>query len=294
MTAFYALGLTGYPLGHSMSPAIHQAALRETGLGGRYDLWPIDPAAAGEHSLAALIDRLRGPENPDHLHGLNVTIPHKEAVLPWLDELTPTAARVGAVNTLVLREGRLWGDNTDVPGFLDDLQRLAPALSVAAGGKTALILGAGGSARAVAFALAACGWSLGLVYLRPESARRARILADALVQSYARPDLLGAADLASRAADLIVNCTPLGMSPQVADIPWPDDLPFPPGAFVYDLVYNPPETRLVQRARTAGLLAHTGLGMLVSQAALAFEQWTGRRPPFEPLYRTAQTCLLGV
>lgn len=282
----YHLGLIGYPLEHSLSPKLHNAALRALGLAGEYRLYPVPSTGAGERELRALLEQMRAGE----IHGLNVTIPHKRAVIPLLDELTPTAQAIAAVNTIIPRGGKLIGDNTDAPGFLADLYRAFPSLRPAhpvaspklqaegADLPHAFILGAGGSARAVAYALLQDGWQLTIAARRPAQARSlVKDLAPYARQaSVIRPATF---DFRPAACDLIVNCTPLGMSPNVEASPWPEDVPFPQGAAVYDLVYNPRETRLVAAARAAGLPAVTGLGMLIEQAALAFEHWVGQYPP---------------
>lgn len=284
--AYYRLGLTGYPLGHSLSPQMHTAALAALGLAGEYQLYPVAPEQAGAGlaglaGLACLLDRLRRGE----LHGLNVTIPHKRAVLPLLDELTPVAQAVGAANTLYLRSGRLVGDNTDAPGFLADLERFLAGSRVEARQETgpphALLLGAGGSARAAAYALAYAGWQVTVAARRPEQAQA--LLAETGLRPFGASILLEAGALAGLTPPpmLIVNTTPLGMAPAVEGNPWPAGLPLPPAAAVYDLVYNPAQTALLAAARRAGLLAVNGLGMLVEQAALAFERWTGRTAPRE-------------
>ncbi|MFZ6031465.1 MAG: shikimate dehydrogenase [Chloroflexota bacterium] len=286
LPTFFSLALTGYPLGHSMSPAIHAAALRETGLQGEYKLYPIAPGAEGPGSLADLVTRVRSRR----LHGLNVTIPHKETVIPLVDELTPMAHAIGAVNTIFWDGEKLIGDNTDAPGFLADLERLAPDLfrTAGPGQKSAVVLGSGGGARAVAYALAIAGWQLTIVFARPEDERQANCLADDIARSATRPDVAAPARLAAGSPDLLVNCTPLGMHPHPEATPWPQGIPLPAGAVVYDIVYNPVQTRFVAEARAAGLPASTGLGMLVSQAALAFERWTGKKPPFAPMLRAAE------
>lgn len=279
---FFQLGLIGYPLGHSLSPKIHAAALKVCGLQGAYSLFPIPPQ--DDSSLKTLLARLRAGK----LHGLNVTIPHKQNVIPLLDELTPTAQAIGAVNTLFMRGGQLIGDNTDAPGFLTDLKCLlenrqspiANHQSPIVNRKSALVLGAGGSARAVVYALVNDGWDVTLAARRLEQAQE-------LAARYApRVDAvrLTSDDLASLPYPaLIVNTTPLGMTPQVQASPWPVELFFPPDAVVYDLVYNPSETQLVKDARSAGLAAIAGVGMLIEQAALSFERWTACPPPREAL-----------
>lgn len=289
----WRLGLTGYPLGHSISPQIQGAALRSLGLQGEYRLYPVAPGAEGPGSLAELVGRLRAGD----LHGLNVTIPHKQAIMPLLDELTPIARAIGAVNTIFRQGERLIGDNTDAPGFLTDLESLTfPGFTRPAVARVALILGAGGSARAVVYALAQAGWQPCLAVLRPQSLQRAHSLAEEIGRVFPKPPALGPSDLAAldfaaHPVHLIVNCTPVGMSPHPDENPWPAQLAFPAGAFVYDLVYNPAVTQLTAAARAAGLSASTGLGMLVAQAALAFERWTGMLPGLAPLRAAAEAAL---
>lgn len=272
---YYRLGLTGYPLGHSYSPVLHAAALNVMGMEGEYRIYPVQPLPGGKVELAALLDRIR----VGYLQGLNVTIPHKESVRPFLDELSATARCIGAVNTIYMKGGRLVGDNTDAPGFFKDLSHFVNKDISAA-----VVLGAGGSARAVAYALA-------------ENGSRVYIAARRLSQAeHLKDDLLGGADklggevialpLTETAlksicgnCELIVNTTPVGMYPNVDESPWPGSLQFPGGAALYDLIYNPQDTTLVKNARAQGLAAQSGLGMLVEQAALAFECWTGAWPP---------------
>lgn len=263
------LGLIGYPLGHSRSPKIHAAALNACGLQGDYSLFPIAPNDM--QGLSDLLTRVRSGE----IRGLNVTIPHKQNVIPLLDELTSTAQAIGAVNTISMRDGKLTGDNTDAPGFLADLKRFLTTETRRHGEKSALVLGAGGSARAVVYALVHGGWDVTLSARRPEQAQQ-------LASIYHLP-ITKLADLRPLTFDLLVNTTPVGMSPNVDASPWPENLPLPKNAAVYDLIYNPRETKLVRDARAAGLPATTGLCMLIEQAALAFEIWTGRHPPREPL-----------
>jgi len=275
--AVYFLGLLGWPLRVSLSPRLHLSALRAAGLDGDYSLFPIPPGTDG---LTQLKDRLEWVKK-DRLQGLNVTIPHKQTVIQYLDELTPVAEATGAVNTIYQQGERLVGDNTDAPGFQTDLERVTGWQSTPEGngsdGKHAIILGAGGSARAAAYSLAQKGWRVSVAARKIEQA-------DALVAQISSwaPGLLESIPLEkgslrdiSGDADLVVNTTPLGMSPNPGACPWPEGVPFPKGCVIYDLVYEPRETLLVKLARGAGLRAFNGLGMLVEQAALAFERWTG-------------------
>lgn len=269
----FQLGLIGYPLGHSLSPKIHAAALKACGLQGDYSLFPIPPEDT--QALKDLLARVRAGE----LHGLNVTIPHKQNVIPLLDELTPTAQAIGAVNTIYLKDEKLIGDNTDAPGFLSDLKRFLITETRRHGESNALVLGAGGSARAVVYALLNDGWQVILASRRLEQAKELADqfnATDALelnLQTFQRSNL-----------QLIVNTTPLGMSPNIETSPLPENTVLSKSIFVYDLIYNPRETQLVKDAHAQGLQATTGLGMLIEQAALAFELWTGHTPPRDILW----------
>jgi shikimate dehydrogenase len=295
-----SLGLLGYPLSYSVSPRLHTAALLEMGIAGEYRLYPAPPLPEGEPGITALLDRVRCGE----IRGLNVTIPHKQSVLPHLDRLAPLAETVGAVNTIYMEDGQLVGDNTDAPGFLSDLQRVFPGFATPAAAHSslprALVLGAGGAARAVVFVLARAGWQVTIAARRPEQAEAlASALAGAL-EIYRQPPQPGAghnpagqidvvplemAGLVSGGVQLVVNTTPVGMLPDVENNPWPPGYGLPQGAFVYDLIYKPPQTALTRAARRAGVQAANGLGMLVEQAALALEIWTGRPVPRRPLWQ---------
>ena len=279
----FQLGLIGYPLGHSLSPKIHAAALSACGLLGTYSLFPIPPE--DKQGLKDLLARVRINE----IHGLNVTIPHKQNVIELMDELTATAKAIGAVNTIYLHQDKLIGDNTDISGFLSDLKRFltlecdsllshlqeqAPALQ-----KKALVLGAGGSARAVVYALLYDGWDVTIAARRIEQAQQ-------LLQSFGKYDLrLSTFDLQLLTFNLIVNTTPLGMTPNIEDSPLPENIVLSPKTVIYDLIYNPRETKLVKDARAQGLSATTGLGMLIEQAALAFEKWTGAKADRDAMQR---------
>ncbi len=266
------VGLMGWPVSHSKSPAMHNAAFRAAGINGFYALLPVSPDRIGEAVLGL---RALG------FRGANVTIPHKQAVTHYLDSLTPEAQAIGAVNTILVEEdGALLGTNTDAAGFVRDLEMVGVSFQRLKQ-EYALVLGAGGSARAVAYALATRGVPTRILARRPE---QARALISTLSPHLSQPAILTAhpwSDLPSVGpeAALIVNCTPVGMTPRVQASPWPQDLPFHVGQIVYDLVYNPRRTQLMKQAQEAGAQAWNGLGMLVHQGALAWELWTGRSAP---------------
>ena len=266
------LGLIGYPLGHSLSPRLHEAALNYCNLEGNYSLFPIHPD--NKQGLKDLLGRVRNGE----ITGLNVTIPHKQNVIPLLDELTPTAKTIGAVNTIFLRDNKLIGDNTDAQGFLADLKRFLTTETQRHGDRFALVLGAGGSARAVVDALLNDEWNVTIAARRAEQAHR---LSDSFANYKLPITDFSLSDIDLSNNSLIVNTTPVGMAPNIDQSPWPQNVPFPAHAAVYDLVYNPGETKLVRDARLHGLQVTTGLGMLIEQAALSFNIWTSKNPSRE-------------
>jgi len=269
------IGLIGWPIVHSVSPAMHNAAAAALGLDWAYVPLPVRPEALplALGGLAAL-----------GLRGVNVTVPHKAAVLPYLDAVYPVAQTIGAVNAIVVGDGHLTGFNTDWSGFLADLE----AHGVALGGRECVVLGAGGSARAVVYALASAGGRVTVLARRPEQAAQlVAELGEALPASaLASGALAAAAEVAGGVYHpVIVNTTPLGLAGANAALsPWPD-APLPADAFVYDLVYNPPLTPFLHQAQAAGARAANGLGMLVNQAAEAFELWTNRAPDREVMRR---------
>lgn len=270
------VGLLGWPVTHSVSPAMHNAAFRALGLDWRYDLLPVPPDRFAEEVTRLLAAGYRG---------FNVTIPHKGAALalPQVNTVTAAARAIGAVNTLVVQpDGSLHADNTDWQGFADDVR----AHGVTVAGGNCLVLGTGGSARAVVYALTHLGAAR--IALISRAGADGRALAGWPVAGYS--DLTALAP----AADLIVNCTPAGMSPRVDESPWPEGVPFPSRAVLYDLIYNPPVTRLMRQAEEAGARALGGLGMLVRQGALSFAQWVGIAPPLAIMAEAAQAALAGL
>ncbi|MEE8469735.1 MAG: shikimate dehydrogenase [Dehalococcoidia bacterium] len=283
------VGLIGYPLGHSVSPAMQQAAFDYYKLDVRYEVWETEPSILGK-----ALERLRS----DSILGANVTVPHKESVIPLTDELDELAHEIGAVNTIVNRGGKLTGCNTDAVGFLRALRQEAnfdPA------GRQVVLLGAGGVARAVSFSLARAGArSLVTADIAEERAQR---LASDLERSAARGQAPGleikALSLDDRrfaealsSCDLVVNCTPIGMKGSATGGQSPLEASLiPGGALIYDVVYNPVETPLLADAKRAGAQTLGGLSMLVYQGAMAFELWTGKSAPVDIMMRVAGEAL---
>jgi shikimate dehydrogenase len=262
-------GLIGDPVAHSMSPAMQNAAFRRLDLDYAYVPFRVESSELG-HAISAV--------RALHIRGLNVTIPHKLAVMPLLDRLDDLATRIGAVNTIVNDGGLLTGYNTDAPGFLQPLRqrRFEPS------GKRVLILGSGGAARAVAFALMDGGATLTILN---RTANRARELAAQLSSQFGGQVTGGLLDNQNLAAgvggaDLVVNTTSVGMGGVSSGTPLPSEL-LRPGLVVYDIVYNPVRTRLLREAETAGCVTVSGIDMLAWQGALAFERWTGRSAPVD-------------
>ncbi|MEB3328873.1 MAG: shikimate dehydrogenase [Candidatus Sericytochromatia bacterium] len=267
-------GVIGHPLIHSLSPRLHAAALSACGLPGHYVALPVAPSLLAD-GLAGL--RAFG------VAGVNVTIPHKVAVVPLLDGLTELAARVGAVNTLFWEAGRLVGDNTDVGGFLAALPPETPVKG------EVLLLGAGGAARAVALAVAARGTEALHVVARAEqgaSELRAQLVPAVAGEAVSLADTPALVERAPRCC-LVVNATPVGSHGEGSPLPAEVLEALPAEAVVVDLVYRPGDTPLVRRARRRGLVAVDGREMLVRQAALAFERWTGVTPPLGPMREAA-------
>ena len=269
----FRFGLIGYPLKHSLSPLLHQAALRAAGLQGEYSLFEVPPSEADVRLPRLLATLRRGL-----LHGLNVTIPYKQRVMAWVDDLTDAARACGAVNTLYVVRGRVVGHNTDAAGFWEDIRQRLPM--VQKGPWRGLVLGAGGAARAVVYTLLKQGWPVHVVARRMEQARnlaghfQRQGLGPVHIHPWEARTDPKAPWFQRDLPVLLVNATPVGMHPHIQASPWPVEGPWPQGV-IYDLIYNPRETRFLKAARRANLPAADGLGMLVWQAALAFERWTG-------------------
>lgn len=264
------LFVIGDPVAHSLSPLLHQAMIDQTGAAYRYDVRTVRP-----EELPAFVRWAKD----GGCAGFNVTMPHKEAIRPLLDEVDTTAASCGAVNTVCIREGRAIGHNTDGTGFLDSLagQGFYPQ------GRTVLLLGAGGAAKAVGHAMAAAG--AGRVIVCARRLERAAALA-AQLPGCGESIVLAqdAIQQAAAACDLLVNATPLGMagSPAFARLDFLQAMP--PHAVVYDLVYHPRRTALLEAAARQGLRTVGGIDLLIRQAVRAFTFFTGETPDTAALY----------
>lgn len=277
------VGLFGYPLRHSLSAVFQQAAFDALGLPFTYSPWEVTV-----EQLPAAVNALRSGERV----GANVTVPHKEAVLPLIDWISPQAARIGAVNTIVREYGDLTGYNTDAPGFL---RSLTDDAGFSPAGKRVLLLGAGGAARAVAFALADAGASS--ITIANRGRERAERLAGALHGEGMPPVTVAGWEPAAMqdaiaATDLVVNSTSLGMLHSAGEQQSPlDGVMIPSGVLVADLVYNPQRTPLLAAAEAAGARTLGGLPMLIYQGAEAFRLWTGVAAPVSIMMDAARQAL---
>lgn len=276
------LGVIGHPVAHTSSPAMHNAALAALGLDYVYVPFHVEPA-----HLEAAVAGMRALE----VAGLNVTVPHKQAVMPLLDEVSEQAKAIGAVNTIAWRDGRLWGDNTDAYGVLQSLQQDAglEALPARVG-----VLGAGGAARAVLYALLQRPEVEEVLLLNRTVERAERLAADLNGGSRVRPGPLGGeAEAAVRHTGLLINTTSLGMHPQEGVSPLEDPSCLRAGMVVLDIVYRPLRTRLMAQAEARGARALNGLGMLAHQGARSFEIWTGQQPPVDVMVQAALAQMAG-
>ena len=269
--------LFAHPARHSLSPAMHDAALRAMGIQARYEARDVPP-----DQLKAALNALRG----SNTWGVNLSIPHKERAFEIVDDVSDEARAIGAINTVIVRGDRLEGRNTDAPGFIEGLRESGVVVPVAA----VTVLGAGGAARGIVWGLKRAGAAWVKVWNR--SFDRAARLAEEFGVNAVSDDELEAAVLES---DLVVNATSVGLDdPDASPLP-PGWLPsgswFPDGPVVCDIVYRPLETRLLREAREAGLTTVGGLGMLVHQGALALEAWTGHDVPVDVMRRAALGAL---
>jgi shikimate dehydrogenase len=271
------VGLLGWPVHHSLSPAMHNAAFRALSLD-----WVYLPLAVPPESLPEALSGLMALG----FRGANVTIPHKEKVLLGLNEVSPEAKELGAVNTLVAVDGQMVGHNTDVAGFLAALDNAGCTPH------RAVVLGAGGGARAAVYALLSRGATVTVANRSPQ---RAQALVSSLVAPSPRASSCHLENPALRdalsCADLLVNATPVGMWPNTGATPLPNGLTLHPGITVFDLIPNPLETLLLRQARQAGATVINGLDMLIHQGAVAFRLWTGQEAPLAIMRHAALAAL---
>ncbi len=275
------VGVIGWPVTHSLSPLLHNAVFAHLGLNWRYVPMPVREAdlTAAVRGLAALGFR-----------GANVTVPHKTAVIPLLNSVTDAVHVVGAVNTIRvdLSTGKLEGLNTDMSGFLTDLAANSVRIE---NGTPVIILGAGGAARACAAGLVRSGAKVTLVNRSLERAQAVvQFLRSSWPQSSVTAEPMSALPWLLKGVTLIVNATSVGLWPDVNVSPWPPEVPFPPGVTVYDTIYRPLKTRLMQDAEKAGARVVGGLGMLIYQGAAAFEAWTGQPTPLQVMRQAAESA----
>lgn len=262
-------GIIGYPLSHTLSPVMHNTALQACGLSGIYLPFPVVP-----ERLAGVIEAARTLG----IRGFNVTIPHKESIIPYLDEVDGEARECGAVNTVCIKDDKAWGYNTDGAGFMAALREA----KVDPGGLV-VILGAGGAARAIGYNLARSGCELAITDLRPE---KAEILAADINAALKRTAI--ALEMHAqrwkallKEAQLVINTTPVGMYPRVNEMPPLDLKAVNHNAVICDIVYNPVKTRLLKEAEQKGFKTVGGVGMLVHQGAISFRLFTGHEAPLQ-------------
>jgi len=259
-------GILGSPVGHSLSPVMHNAAFKHLGLDCFYLPLDVEDARLGLDTVRAL-----------NFQGLSVTSPHKIAVMPLLDEIENEDRILGAVNTIINRHGKYSGANTDWRGVVKALEERLPVA-----GKKAVVAGAGGAARAAVFGLTRAGAG---VYITNRTEKKGRKLADELGAEFSP-----ARELKSVGADILINATPLGMGALSGETPFPADL-LRPETTVMDMIYHPPRTRLLREAEASGCPVVPGLSMLLHQAYLQFEAWTGRQAPAEIMKKAAEQAM---
>lgn len=269
------VGVLGWPLDYTLSPVVHSAAFRRLGMEWVYLAFPVPP----EHLGGAVVGlRALGAA------GANVTMPHKEAVVDFLDDVAEDARAVGAVNTIARVGDEFIGRNTDVEGFREFL---SGDTGTRVDGRHAVVLGAGGAARAVVRALDELGAAQ--ISVAARTRERAEPLAQLVSRSRIEVEGWTGADGLASTADIVVNTTPVG-APAGDPVPGAE---FHKGQVVVDLIYDPPSTEMIEHARAAGADAWGGLGMLVRQAAASFRIWTGHDPPVEVMSAAAVRALGG-
>lgn len=267
------LGLTGWPVSHSLSPVMHNGALKVLGITGEYRLFPADPEKPEE--LEYLVDQVRKRV----ITGLNVTIPHKQSVIKHLDQLSPTAEKIGAVNTIYLKDNKVVGHNTDSAGFYHSLSTF---IDTTITDQSAIVLGSGGSSRAIIYSLLEKNWNVYLAARNTESGKELCNYFNVTKEKH-KVQLIDLGKIGQIIEDmnLVINATPAGMVPNIEQTPIPIGVITNKNIFIYDLVYNPRETLLIRQCKESGIKAVNGIGMLLEQAALSFEIWTGKKAPRE-------------
>lgn len=267
------VGVIGWPIEHSLSPAMHNAAFEALGM---QDEWHYDKSAIPPEILKKSLREFM-------MHGyigLNVTVPFKQEVVA-LFRPDAIVKAVGAANTLIFPRNE--ATNTDVFGLIDDLQ----AYQIPLEGQTVILLGAGGAARAALYGLAQSG---AMVLVINRTVEKAQAMIDTMGITTAR--VVTASEALESNSSLLVNATSVGLSPNTEDSPWERTLPLPNGIVVYDMIYRPAVTALMRQAEAQHLRAINGLGMLVRQGAASFEIWTGRKAPIEVMFDAVEAALL--
>ena len=276
MNVAHRIGVIGWPIEHSISPPMHNAALEAVGL----DDWLYDKIAIPPDIVGYSLRTLAGEGG---YIGINVTVPHKQAVMRYVQP-DERAQALGAANTIDFRDNT--ATNTDVYGLIEDLR----VHDVPLQDENVIVLGAGGAARAAVYGLVRAGANVIVVNRTREKAQV--MLADlAISASITQATVSTLPEAVDAGVSLVVNCTPAGMWPQVETSPWPDDVPMPTGITIYDMVYKPRYTQLMAKAEQNGGQAIGGLGMLVRQGAASFEIWTGQDAPVDVMYKAAEAAL---
>jgi len=276
------VGIIGYPLDHSLSPIFQQAAFDDLNIDLSYEAWPLQL-----EEIPNFMQNLRVKP----ILGLNVTIPYKEIVIKYLDDIHVDALSIGAVNTIVNSAGTLVGYNTDIIGFSRSLDDFIDIDTI---GKTALILGAGGVARAALKTLILKGF--GEIVIANRTEERAKKMAIEFSQNNVKINTIDIKDhdLASisKKSSLIVNCTSVGMRGSDQSFAYLEYSDIPKDSFVYDMIYNPSYTPLMQLADLAGAKFSNGLSMLINQGVESFKLWTGQEPDFDIMFESAQNQMI--
>ncbi|WP_456278212.1 shikimate dehydrogenase [Bacillus sp. AK128] len=272
-------GVIGDPIGHSMSPDMHNESFKALGINGIYKAFHVTP-----ERLQGAIEGVKGLG----ISGLNVTIPHKVTVMEYLDKIDPLAAQIGAVNTIVNENGILIGYNTDGIGYITGLKEVLRERSLAS--SSILIIGAGGASRAIYFSLLAEG--VQQVDIANRTVESARAMVDAQMSSSSRALALKEAENLIQQYDIIINTTSIGMHPYQNEVPISINQ-IKENTVISDIIYNPLETKWIKEAKAKGAITQNGVEMFVFQGALAFEKWTGIYPDTDIMRNVILTKLGG-